>query len=112
MKIFRLSALCMFFGIPLTSAQQENIEDIGVDESGVEFSPDSMPATPEDLLDDEHVREELAVNDFTAPSISKVFDSLQALAPLPTDGIERKIPECRRSRLSPRRRIARECPQK
>lgn len=93
MKFIRLSALCLFFSSSLASAQQENIEEPGVDESGVEFSPDAVPATPEDLLDDEHVREELAVNDFTAPSISKVFDSLQALAPLPTDQIERKIPE-------------------
>ena len=93
MKIILLSALYLFFGVTLTSAQQENIEEPGVDESGVEFSPDAIPATPEDLLDDEHVREELAVNDFTAPSIAKVFDSLQALAPLPTDEIERKIPE-------------------
>ena len=68
MKIILLSALYLFFGVTLTSAQQENIEEPGVDESGVEFSPDAIPATPEDLLDDEHVREELAVNDFTAPS--------------------------------------------
>jgi hypothetical protein len=38
---------------------------------------------PADLLDDPHVREELAVNEFTAPSISKIFESLEALAPLP-----------------------------
>jgi hypothetical protein len=93
MKIIRLSALCLFFSASLTFAQQENIEELDVDESGVEFSPDAIPATPEDLIDDEHVREELAVNDFTAPSIAKVFESLQALAPLPADQIERKIPE-------------------
>ena len=93
MKIIRLSALCLCFSASLTFAQQENIEEPDVDESGVEFSPDAIPATPEDLIDDEHVREELAVNDFTAPSIAKVFDSLQALAPLPADQIDRKIPE-------------------
>jgi len=47
---------------------------------------------PHDLLDDEHVREELAVNEFTAPSISKLFDTLQFLMPLPIVEVERKMP--------------------
>lgn len=47
---------------------------------------------PADLLDDEHVREELAVNEFTAPSISKMFDTLQFLMPLPLIDMERKMP--------------------
>lgn len=38
---------------------------------------------PEDLLDDDHVRAELGVNEFTAPSIAKLFDTLQFLMPLP-----------------------------
>jgi hypothetical protein len=47
---------------------------------------------PEDLLDDEHVREELAVNAFTAPSISKIFSQLDALSPLPVADVEREMP--------------------
>lgn len=47
---------------------------------------------PADLLD-EHVREELAVNEFTAPSISKLFDTLQFLMPLPLLENELKLPE-------------------
>ncbi|MFU8892367.1 MAG: hypothetical protein ACNA8L_01955 [Luteolibacter sp.] len=47
---------------------------------------------PADLLDDEHVRQELAVNEFTAPSISKMFDTLQFLMPLPLIDMERKMP--------------------
>lgn len=47
---------------------------------------------PADLLDDEHVREELAVNEFTAPSIAKMFDTLQFLMPLPLIETERKMP--------------------
>ena len=47
---------------------------------------------PADLLDDEHVREELAVNEFTAPSISRMFDTLQFLMPLPLIDMERKMP--------------------
>ena len=31
---------------------------------------------PADLLDEAHMREELGVNEFTAPSISKLFDTL------------------------------------
>lgn len=48
---------------------------------------------PADLLDDPHVREELAVNEFTAPSISKLFDTLQSLMPLPLIETELKLPE-------------------
>ncbi len=47
---------------------------------------------PKDLVDDEHVREELGVNEFTAPSISKLFDTLQFLMPLPIADVERKMP--------------------
>lgn len=48
---------------------------------------------PADLMDDAHVREELAVNEFTAPSISKLFDTLQFLMPLPLIETELKLPE-------------------
>ena len=41
------------------------------------------PDIPADLVDDPHVREELAINEFTAPSIAKIFESLESLAPLP-----------------------------
>jgi len=47
---------------------------------------------PKDLLDDPHVREELAVNEFTAPSIAKLFDTLQFLMPLPIAEVARKMP--------------------
>ena len=47
---------------------------------------------PKDLVDDAHVREELAVNEFTAPSISKLFDTLQFLMPLPIAEVQRKMP--------------------
>ncbi|MES2996811.1 MAG: hypothetical protein V4733_08380 [Verrucomicrobiota bacterium] len=48
---------------------------------------------PPDLLDDQHVREELGVNEFTAPSISRLFDTLQFLMPLPLIGNELKLNE-------------------
>lgn len=47
---------------------------------------------PKDLVDDEHVREELAVNEFTAPSIAKLFDTLQFLMPLPIADTKRQMP--------------------
>ena len=47
---------------------------------------------PDDLRDDAHLQEELAVNKFTAPSISRMFDTLQFLMPLPIAEVKRKMP--------------------
>ena len=71
-----LGALAMLV-IPL-AAQEENAQ--------------AKREIPKDLLDDAHVREELAVNEFTAPSISKLFDTLQSLMPLPIAEVTRKMP--------------------
>lgn len=46
---------------------------------------------PEDLLGNEHVREEFGVNEFTTPSIRKIFDALDALGTLPYDQLKRPI---------------------
>lgn len=51
------------------------------------------PEIPADLLEDAHVREELAINEFTAPSIAKIFESLEALAPLPILKFQRETPK-------------------
>lgn len=37
---------------------------------------------PEDLLDDEYFRSESALNEYTVPSIAKVFDELEKISPL------------------------------
>ncbi|MCH7225833.1 hypothetical protein [Haloferula sp. A504] len=58
-----------------------------------EEEPDFRKEIPPDLLEDPHVREELAINEFTAPSISRIFDSLDSLAPLPLGDHPREIPE-------------------
>lgn len=50
------------------------------------------PAVPDDLIDDLHVREELGVNEFTAPSIKRIFDDLDKLAPLRADDIVHEMP--------------------
>ncbi len=48
---------------------------------------------PEELLDDEHLREELGVNEFTTPSIGRIFEDLRKLRPLPYDELKRPLPE-------------------
>jgi len=50
------------------------------------------PNIPDDLIDDPHVREELGINKFTAPSIKRIFDDLDKLAPLPANEIVHKMP--------------------
>ncbi len=47
---------------------------------------------PDDLRDDAEVSADLAVNQFTAPSISKMFDTLQYLTPLPIAETAREMP--------------------
>ncbi len=41
----------------------------------------------------EHIREELGINEFTAPSIALVFDQLEELKPLPFDKVWRDLPD-------------------
>jgi hypothetical protein len=82
---FRLTGLFVLFAVPaLPLVAQEDPKS-----EGTEVRYKGIPA---DLMDDEHVREELAVNEFTAPSISKLFDTLQFLMPLPVMETERKMP--------------------
>ncbi len=63
--------------------------------SGLVFGKEdgAKPIIPEDLLEDAHVREELGVNEFTAPSIAKLFETLQFLMPLPLMEMERAAGE-------------------
>lgn len=51
------------------------------------------PQVPEDLIDNPDVREELGVNEFTAPSIKNIFASLDQLAPLSTENLVHEIPK-------------------
>ena len=48
---------------------------------------------PEDLVGDEHVREEFGVNRFTTPSIKKLFEQLDELGELPYAKLKREIPK-------------------
>jgi hypothetical protein len=51
--------------------------------------PPRIPAQ----ADIEHIREELGVNEFTAPSIELVFQELSYLKPIPFDAVWRDIPD-------------------
>lgn len=51
------------------------------------------PKVPDDLLEDEHLREEYGVNQFTTPSIRKIFSSLDKLGSLPYDSLKRELPK-------------------
>ncbi|MDG1356691.1 MAG: hypothetical protein P8P36_00695 [Akkermansiaceae bacterium] len=55
--------------------------------------PPTRPNIPDDLIDDPHVREELGVNEFTAPSIKRIFDDLDNLAPLHADELAHEMPK-------------------
>ena len=55
--------------------------------------PLSAQEIPDELLEDEHVREEFGVNKFTTPSIRKIFQDLETLRPLPYDELKRPMPE-------------------
>ena len=78
------------FALPLVAAEEPPQKDTAEDKA--EDKADANNGIPADLLDDPHVREELAVNEFTAPSIAKLFDTLQFLMPLPLVETERKMP--------------------
>ncbi len=52
-----------------------------------------LPPIPEEYLGDEHIREEFGVNEWTTPSISKVFDIMGGLGTLSFDELKRKVPE-------------------
>ncbi|MBT8044514.1 MAG: hypothetical protein KJO79_06135 [Verrucomicrobiae bacterium] len=84
-KLFRLMlrilALTMI-SVPAIHAQEDG-----------EREPAVRPAVPDDLIDDPHVREELGVNEFTAPSIKRIFDDLDKLAPLPADELVHEMPK-------------------
>ena len=50
------------------------------------------PTIPDELLEDEHLREEMGVNQFTTPSIRRIFEDLRALRPLPYEELKRPLP--------------------
>lgn len=82
-----LSALALTLALPV-AAQQKETKEAG---AKTEVAKADKPKVPEDLIGNEHVREEFGVNDFTTPSIRKVFDALDSLGTLPYDQLKRPI---------------------
>lgn len=80
----------MAFADPSAEAPQK--DDAVLD---VSAQPDKQPqpAIPERLLDDSHMNEELGINEFTAPSIRKIFEDLEGLPEIPENVALRARPE-------------------
>lgn len=51
------------------------------------------PVIPPELMDDEHVREEFGINEFTTPSIAKLFSDLDDLGTIPYRELPPYLPE-------------------
>ena len=53
------------------------------------FAGTNEPQETSDLSDDSHFREELGINQYTTPSIGKLFDTLDSLKPIPARELSR-----------------------
>lgn len=74
----------------------ENLEDISPDIlQQEERQAGEIPAMFRDdsMLDESHSNQELGINVYTAPSISKIFSQLDAQPPIPEDYVLRNRPE-------------------
>lgn len=98
----KLACLSVLVAWPLLATSQGKSFDIDGAPDPAEVARDASGPDgeiPDDLIDDADLQLELAVNRFTAPSISRMFDTLQFLMPLPIAEVERKMP----ARMSPDR---------
>jgi hypothetical protein len=85
----RWGILAALFALSVASAQDDSPED---------RQDPQKPVIPADLIADEHLREEYGVNEFTTPSIKKLFEQLDELGALPYEKLKRKIPAAPRDR--------------
>lgn len=108
MRIQHLTLLsAVLFSLPFLHAQTEpetecDWEEV-VDVDAVEKAEESIaprkegevPAMFRDdaMLDDSHSNQELGINIYTAPSISKIFDQLDNIPAIPEEYVLRKRPE-------------------
>ncbi len=67
--------------------------EIEVKQEAKELDKKEVAEIPKDLIEDPHVREELGINEFTAPSIRLVFDDLDQLTPMPVRETRHVLPE-------------------
>ena len=68
-------------------------EVVSLDENLPSVEENDAPSVPPRLLDDSHMNEELGINEFTAPSIKKIFENLEGLPPIPDSSAVRPRPE-------------------
>ncbi len=99
--LFPAALLCL---TPL-AAQEQPADDAGeevvmdglpeFEQSTPERRPGEVPAMFRDdaMLDDSYSNQELGINVYTAPSISKIFDQLDTLPAIPEDYVLRTRPE-------------------
>jgi hypothetical protein len=66
---------------------------MGQEKEAKEAKATKLPPIPEDFLGDEHIREEFGINEWTTPSIGKIFDIMGGLGTLSFDELKRKVPE-------------------
>jgi hypothetical protein len=92
LKLLSLSALFVLAMPAISEEESLKIEGAPDPEEVAADAAGPRGEIPDDLRDDAEVSAELAVNPFTAPSISKMFDTLQFLMPLPIAEVERKMP--------------------
>lgn len=71
-------------GLPLLRAQEAAPPVVPSPPTAAAKNP-----IPEDVVGDEHVREEFGVNEFTTPSIRKLFDMLNHVGKLSYDSLKR-----------------------
>jgi hypothetical protein len=99
----RLLSVVLLVALPLTAVRAQETPPPAAPAAPKEAAEDGAekeegpapkaggPEVPDDLLEDEHLREEYGVNQFTAPSIRKIFGSLDPLGSLPYDKLKRPI---------------------
>lgn len=108
MKISRLPFLFVLMSLPLCYAQNDAPADVEMmDTEEVSDMPEDVYAGSEErkagevpamfrddsALDDSHANQELGINVYTAPSISKIFDQLDNLPAIPEPYVLRNRPE-------------------
>lgn len=104
--LIRVGVLAALTAAPVGFAQQDvdpdevltdTLEDVSPDltEQDEERLPGEIPAMFRDdaMLDESHSNQELGINVYTAPSISKIFAQLDHLPSIPEDYVLRKRPE-------------------
>jgi len=79
-----LTTLCLPNSLPAQVAEQDQPEVV-VEKAIAEI--------PKDLIENPHLREELGINEFTAPSIRLIFDDLDQLTPMPVKETRHILPK-------------------